>query len=437
MSVATMMDARPLTGGSDDYDALLERIGDRRFVLLGEGSHGTHEFYRERARITRRLIEEMGFHAVALEADWPDAYRVNRYVLGRSSDRDATASLADFRRFPSWMWRNLDVVDFVAWLRARNDEHEPARKARVYGLDLYSLRASTEAVVAYLDANDPVAAATARHRYACFDQVGREGPDYGRAVTLHAMASCEREVVDALLELRQRSAELLSRDGQLADDEYFFAEQNARVVHGAERYYRAMYYGRVPSWNLRDRHMAETLEHLTRHLDAQVGRAKIVVWAHNSHVGDARATEMERFGELNVGQLVREGWDDECVLVGFTTSHGYVTAAAAWGAPAERKRVRQAMAGSYEEYFHESGPGAFYLPVDRTSPDPLHGPLLERAIGVVYRPDAERVSHYFQARLAEQFDAVIHLDRTSALEPLERTAAWDRMEPAETFPSGL
>ncbi len=438
-SSASVVDAaRPVVGDEHDYDELLELVGDRRFVLLGEGSHGTHEFYAERARITRRLIEERGFTAVAVEADWPDAYRINRFVCGQSDDADSAAALGDFERFPSWMWRNADVVEFVTWLRAHNDDvPDRNRRVRFYGLDLYSLRASMSAVVAYLDAVDPEAALHARRHYSCFDHVGGEGQEYGRAVALDPMSSCENDVIAELMDLRHRSGAILSRDGWISEDEYFYAEQNARLVHDAERYYRAMYHGRVSSWNLRDRHMAETLDGLAHHLDAQVGRAKVVVWEHNSHVGDARATEMGRFGELNVGQLVRASNDDDCVLVGFTTSHGWVTAASEWGGDAERKRVRPAVAGSYEAYFSQFPHEDFALRLGPGSPDPLHGPLLERAIGVIYRPETERVSHYFQARLATQFDFVVHLDRTTADEPLERTALWLAGEPADTFPSGL
>ncbi len=344
-----------LDGTSTDHDRLLELVGDRRFVLLGEASHGTHDFYRERARITQRLIDEKGFNAVAVEADWPDAYRVNRYVLGQSNDGDATAALGDFRRFPAWMWRNADVVRFVEWLRARNDAHHLPTKARFYGLDLYSLRASMEAVVAYLDAVDPLGAAAARARYGCFDHVGGEGPEYGHAVALDITVPCEDEVVAELVELRHRAAERLRRDGWAAEDDYFFAEQNARLVLNAERYYRAMYHGRVSSWNLRDRHMAETLEALTTHLDRQSGRARVVVWEHNSHIGDARATELGAHGELNVGQLVRSRWPGDSLLVGFTTHSGRVTAASEWGGPAERKHVRPALPGSYEALLHDAG----------------------------------------------------------------------------------
>jgi len=432
----------PLSGAVADYDGLLDRIGDRRFVLLGEATHGTHDFYRERARITRRLIEEKGFTAVAVEADWPDAYRVNRFVLGLSGDPDGRAALGDFERFPAWMWRNTDMVGFVDWLRSHNDRcGHAADRARFYGLDLYSLRASMEAVVAYLDGVDPDAARAARDRYSCFDHVRGEGPEYGHAVSLDLMVPCETEVVAELVDLRRRSASLMSLDGWAAEDEYFFAEQNARLVHNAERYYRTMYRGRVASWNLRDRHMAETLGTLAAHLDRLVGRAKVVVWEHNSHVGDARATELGESGEHTVGQLVRAAWRDDCVLVGFTTDTGWVTAASEWGGPAERKRVRPAPEGSYEELFHRLGGHRagcdFVLPLGPGSPATLRGPLLERAIGVVYRPEMERASHWFGARLADQFDAVVHIDRTTAVEPLERSALWDAGEAPETYPSGL
>jgi erythromycin esterase-like protein len=428
----------PLTGTADDHDGLLALVGDRRLVLIGEASHGTHDFYRERARITKRLIDEKGFTAVAVEGDWPDAYRVNRYVLGQSGDLDAATALSDFERFPAWMWRNVDVVQFVEWLRARNDAHRHLQsKARFYGLDLYSLRASMGAVVTYLDAVDPAAAQVARARYSCFDHVGGEGPEYGHSVALDLTVPCEAEVVAQLVELRESAAHLLGSDGLIAEDEYFFAEQNATLVRNAERYYRAMYRGRVASWNLRDGHMADTLDALVRHLDDQVGRARIVVWEHNSHVGDARATELASGGELNVGQLVRTRWPDDALLVGFTTYDGRVTAASEWGAAAERKVVRPAPAGSYEELFHRSGVPRFTLPLRAPSLQVLRDPRLERAIGVIYKPETERASHWFHASLPAQFDAVIHLDRTTALEPLERTSLWDVGEAPETYPTGL
>jgi len=440
MDSAVIVDhGRAIRGERQDYDALLEIVGDRRLVLIGEASHGTHEFYRERARITRRLIDERGFTAVAVEADWPDAYRVNRYVMGLSDDGDADAALSDFRRFPAWMWRNRDVLGFVEWLRARNDAHgHPATKARFYGLDLYSLRASMEAVVEYLERVDPGEASRARERYSCFDQVGGEGQAYGYGLAFSNAIPCENEVVAQLIELRRRADAYLRRDGWVADDEFFFAEQNARLVRDAEEYYQQMYRAEVSSWNLRDRHMAGTLDALVEHLDGQLPRAKIVVWEHNSHVGDARATAMNARGELNVGQLVRQRYGNECVLVGFTTFDGTVTAATNWGDPAERKRVRPALTDSHEALLHEAGMPCFWL--DTAQPavhQTLATPRLERAIGVIYRPATERASHYFEARLADQFDAVIHFGHTRALEPLERTSLWDAGEPPETFPSGF
>jgi len=430
--------AHRISGAPDDYDGLLDLVGDRRFVLIGEASHGTHEFYRERARLTRRLIDEHGFTAVAVEADWPDAYRVNRYVMGMSHDANAVSALGDFRRFPAWMWRNQDVLHFVEWMRARNDAHGPSTKARFYGLDLYSLQASIEAVIAYLDWIDPAEARRARDRYGCFDHVGAEGQAYGYALAHQNAIPCENEVVAQLVSLRSRADAYLRRDGWVAEDELFFAEQNARVVRDAEEYYQQMYRAEVSSWNLRDRHMAGTLDSLVEHLDHRLGRTKVVVWEHNSHVGDARATAMGARGELNVGQLARQRYGSECILIGFTTHHGRVTAASDWGAVAQRKHVRPALPGSHEAFLHEVPTRDFWL--DTSAPvvsDALRVPRLERAIGVIYLPETERRSHYFAARLGEQFDAVIHLDRTSALEPLDRTTVWDDGEPAETYPTGV
>ena len=432
--------AHPLTGEPDDFAPLLERIGDARCVLLGEASHGTHEFYRIRAEITKRLILEKGFRAVAVEADWPDAYRVNRYVRGRPGDNEASEALSGFLRFPQWMWRNADVLDFVGWLRAYNDT--PTRdSARVgfYGLDLYSMHASMDAVLAYLRLVDPPAARRAEERYACFDQYGDDPQAYGYAAASGLGTNCEGEVVHQLVELLGNSATYASRDGRLDPDALFFAAQNAKVVTSAERYYREMFRGRVSSWNLRDTHMGETLEALTRFLESQRRGAKVIVWAHNSHLGDARATQMGGRGELNLGQLVRERLGREAVLVGFTTWAGSVTAAADWDAQAERKRVRPALRGSYEALFHETGLGNFYLDLGGPAGDALREPRLERAIGVVYRPETERQSHYFQAHLAQQFDAVFHYDRTRAVEPLERTPVWEHGEAEipETYPSAL
>jgi erythromycin esterase-like protein/predicted phosphoribosyltransferase len=422
-----------LTGEAADYDPLLARTTEARFVLIGEGSHGTEEFYRERAEITKRLIAEQGFTAVAVEADWPDAYRVNRFVRAESDDDSAERALSDFKRFPVWMWRNVVVEEFIAWLRRWNDAlPDGAPKVGFYGLDLYSLYASMEAVVAHLDEVDPEGAERARQRYACFDQFGRDPQIYAYEAGISEAEPCEEQVVQQLVELRERREELGRRNGHIDADAHFYAEQNARLVVNAERYYRAMFRGGVQSWNLRDEHMVETLEELTAHLERTSGATKVAVWEHNSHLGDNRATEVGQAGQLNVGQLVRERQSGETLLVGFTTYTGTVTAASEWGGAAERKYVRVALPGSWEELFHERGLRGFLLDTDW-----VHGNRLERAIGVVYRPESERISHYFHARLAEQFNAVIHLDETHAVEPLERTSEWERGELPETYPWGL
>jgi erythromycin esterase-like protein len=428
----------PLTGSPDDFDPLMARVGDARFVLIGEASHGTHEFYRIRAEITKRLITEKGFSAVAVEADWPDAYRVNRYVRGTGDDAGAVDALADFLRFPQWMWRNADVLEFVGWLRSHNDAlARSAPRVGFYGLDLYSLHASMEAVLRYLDSVDPSGARRARDRYSCFDQFGDDPQLYGHAASGGYARSCEAEVVAQLVELRRSAAEYAKRDHNIAPDALFYAEQNARLVANAEEYYRAMFGSRVSSWNLRDRHMAETLEALEVHLAHDERAPKIVVWAHNSHLGDARATEMSRSGELNVGQLVRERHGRNAVLVGFSTYAGTVTAASDWGAPAERKVVRPGLAGSYESLFHEMGGPNFMLDLGAGGDATLQRPKLQRAIGVIYRPETERQSHYFHASLQRQFDALLHYDLTRAVEPLERSAVWLRGEAPETYPSAL
>ena len=391
--------AQPLTGSPRDYDGLISLIGDARFVLLGEASHGTHEFYFERAAIMKQLVAEKGFTVIAIEADWPDAYRVHRYVRGATNDSDANEALAGFRRFPTWMWRNTVVVDFVEWLREFNKNVDP-KKAPVgfYGMDLYSFHASIDADLSYLQKVDPDAARRARRRYSCFEHFSQEPQEYGYAATAGIIESCEDEVVDQLVEIQKKATEFLSRDGQRAADELFFAEQNARLVKNAEQYYRSMFRGRASSWNLRDRHMVETIESLVAHLDG--GRQpKAIVWAHNSHLGT-------------------------------------VTAASDWGERAERKKVRPALGHSYEELFHEVGSPKFWINLrgSGTATDLLREPRLERAIGVIYRPETERSSHYFHVCLPKQFDVLIHIDESQAVEPLERTSVWDAGELPETYP---
>ena len=423
-----------LTGGAGATQPALDFIGGADFVLLGEASHGTHEFYDLRAEITKRLITEKGFSAVAVEADWPDAYRVNRYVRGESDDANADEALCGFERFPTWMWRNTVVVEFVEWLREYNHTLPDAKRAGFYGLDLYSLFRSMEAVVKYLEQVDPEAARRARYRYGCFDHFGEDSQAYGYAASFDLTQSCEDEAVRQLRELQERGFGDLRGGGA---DDFFAAQQNARLVKNAERYYRSMFRGRVSSWNLRDSHMMETAEALLDH-HRQTGRpAKMVVWAHNSHLGDARATEMGSHGELNLGQLFRQRHDGEAVLIGFTTHTGTVTAANDWDEPGERKNVRQSLPGSYERLFHDTGVERFFLSLRDGARPAVPQQLLERAIGVIYRPDSERVSHYFSADLASQFDAIYHIDYTTALEPLEKHERWVRGEVPETYPTGI
>jgi erythromycin esterase-like protein len=338
------------------------------------------------------------------------------------------------------MWRNSVVLDFVGWLRAHNERVQSGAAAGFYGLDLYSLFRSIQEVISYLERVDPDAAARARERYSCFDHYRDEAQGYGFAAAFGAGESCERKVVEQLVDLHQHAFDHARRDGMAADEDLFYAEQNARTVKGAEEYYRTMFGDRVASWNLRDTHMADTLDALVDHLSQQRGeQAKIVVWAHNSHVGDARATEVGQQGELTLGQLVRERHPGDSLLVGFTTYAGTVTAADEWGGAAERMRVRPALPESYERLFHETGEGTVAVSFGNSprAAEALRQPRLERAIGVIYRPETERQSHYFQARLADQFDAVVHIDDTRAVEPLERTAKWEQGEVPETYPHAV
>ena len=418
-------------------ERLFAAIGDARFVLLGEASHGTAEFYRERAWITEQLVAEKGFDAVAIEADWPDAHRMHRFLQGTSDDRTAEEALRGFTRFPLWMWRNAEVGGFLERL------HAQGLRPSIFGLDLYSLHTSMDVVLDYLKSADHDAYLRAKARYGCFDHFGTDTTAYGYSAGTQIDMSCEREVTQQLLEMQARTLELARRDrGDSADaDTLFQIEQNARLVKNAEEYYRKMLQGSVTTWNLRDRHMADTLAAVVAHLDRKLGRpSKVVLWAHNSHLGDARATQMGKEGELNVGQLVRERWGRDAFLIGFTTNDGTVTAAHEWDLPAERMQVRPALEGSHELLLHEFAerarlPGFVVLPDgEGRLPPVLRKDRLERAIGVIYRPHTERVSHYFRARLADQFDALIHIDRTSAVEPFDPWSEVTTEDEPETFP---
>jgi protein-L-isoaspartate(D-aspartate) O-methyltransferase len=414
-----------------DLDGLMERIGNARLVLLGEASHGTAEFYDMRARITRRLIEHKGFNVVAVEADWPDAAVIDGYV--RDLDAVAPVGFGPFARFPTWMWANESVLGFVRWLHSHNAAAgSPQQQVGFYGLDLYSMYASIESVLGYLDDVDPAAAQIARERYGCLMPWSKDPAAYGRMALNERYRACEQQVVAMLKDLEDKRMDYVGQDGV----RFFDAAQNARLIHSAERYYRAMYYGSRPSWNLRDQHMFDTLEAVLAFRGEQESRA--VVWAHNSHLGDARATEMGAQGEHNVGQLVRERYGDLAYLIGFGTDHGTVAAASHWGGLMEVKEVRPALAGSYERLCHESSVPQFLLPLrkarGRQVAASLLEPHLERAIGVIYRPETERHSHYFQATLPQQFDEYIYFDETRAVNALPVIPS-DR--PPDTFPFGV
>ncbi|SKA20344.1 protein-L-isoaspartate(D-aspartate) O-methyltransferase [Enhydrobacter aerosaccus] len=405
-----------------------DRFGDRRVVLLGEASHGTSEFYRARAAITERLIEKHGFDIVAVEADWPDAAVIDRYVRHRTS---ADGPKQVFRRFPVWMWRNAEVDAFVARLREHNRPLRGEKQAGFYGLDIYSLSDSIDAVLGYLDRVDSGAAQVARERYGCLTPWQQDPSVYGRAVLNRGYRDCEPAVVSALTDLLSNRLSYAAK----GDDRFFDAVQNAQLVASAERYYRIIYYGGAESWNLRDRHMFDTLARL---LDHRGPGSKAVVWAHNSHIGDARFTDMGRVrDELNLGQLCRERFGDQMVSIGFGTHTGTVAAAHGWGEPMEIMEVRPSLADSIERHFHDSGLGRGVLVLADTKGilrERLAAEHLERFIGVIYWPETERQSHYAGVELPGQFDAYVWFDRTSAVEPLP---ASPRPGTPETWPFGL
>lgn len=418
--------ARPLRT-RDDLEPLMERIGEARVVMLGEATHGTSEYYTWRTRISQRLIEEKGFSFIAVEGDWPDCYRVNRYVKGyRESGASAREVLHAFARWPTWMWANWEVVALAEWLRGHNDGRPDERRVGFYGLDVYSLWESLAAVMEYLTETDPDALPAAHRAYACFEPFGEDVQAYARS-TAFVPSSCEDEVVELLGEIRGRS-EPSGDDGESR----FSAEQNARAAVGAERYYRAMVRGGSESWNVRDRHMMGTLDDL---LGFHGTGGKAIVWEHNTHIGDARATDMAAAGMVNTGQLAREGYgDDDAVLVGFGSHRGSVIAAREWGAPLERMRVPAARAGSWESVFREArGADALLLTEDLS--EAARARRGHRAIGVVYDPREERYGNYVSTDLPRRYDAFIHLDETEALHPLHVEPREE--EPPATYPWGV
>jgi erythromycin esterase-like protein len=421
------------------YQYLQPLVRDARVVMFGEATHGTEEFYAVRAELTKRLIEEHGFNLIGIEADWPEAYAINRFVRGRDGEISANPALQLFTRFPTWMWANTAVRSFVEWLRGYNDERSENRRVGMYGLDLYSLFSSVDSVLGYLEVVDPNAVRTARERYSCFKHYTSDAQGYGFAASLGLTPGCEDRAVEQLKELRARRWEYLQSDGLLAEDAQFSAEQNALIVVNAAAYYHAMFRQPHTTWNLRDTHMFDTLDALMQHQEQLGQYTRAVVWEHNSHIGDSRATEFAQRGQLNIGQLARQKFGSACCLIGFTTYEGTVMAAPEWGAPGEVKTVREALQGSFEDLLHRVGSEQFILPVRGNSvlSTMLARPRLERAIGVVYHPHSERYSHYFNARLSEQFDAVIHIDATHAVTPITVKSEPLLDEPPETFPSGV
>jgi erythromycin esterase-like protein len=409
-----------------DFAAPFDRFSKKRVVLLGEASHGTSEFYCARAAITRRLIERHGFSIVAVEADWPDAASVNRYVSKTQGGGQGAQGEPAFQRFPTWMWRNREFEEFVHWLRGHNMGLPESRRAGFYGLDIYNMRGSIAAVLAYLDRTDPGAAKIARERYGCLTPWQRDPATYGRAVLTENYRACEEAVIAQCRDLLDKQLDYGRHDGA----QFFDAAQNARLVAAAERYYRIMYYGGAESWNLRDTHMFDTLRHV---LDQRGPQSRAVIWAHNSHIGDARQTGMglER-DEINIGQLVRESFGDEAALIGFGTHAGTVAAASDWDGPMEIKQVRPSLPDSWERVMHDHGPGAFLL--DMKNAAALTEEKPERFIGVIYRPETERLSHYVEASLARQFDAFVWFDQTQAVTPLEGAG---RRGVPDTYPFGL
>ncbi|KAL4422753.1 hypothetical protein ABPG75_008950 [Micractinium tetrahymenae] len=429
--------------------ALLQRIpAEAEVVMVGEASHGTDDFYRMRAEITKLLIRERGFNAVVVEADFPDAFRVNLYVRGMSEDKSADEALSNFERFPTWMWRNNVMLDFVDWLRRHNQGQEQGRACAFYGMDVYSLHSSAAHVVDFLQGADPDAAQRARSRYRCFDRFGADSMAYAYGVGVGGQPSCADAAVSTLREMLQKAGSYGERmDGAKGAELAFAAQCNAAVVKGAEMYYRNMFFGDELTWNLRDTHFLETVKAVREHLGRSAAQPpRLVLWAHNSHLGDASATDMGKHrGEINVGQLVRDHLGmRKAFNIGFTTHTGSVAAADEWDSPVQLKAVRKSLPASYEHLFHKAGMPEFALDM-RGGPqdlrDALEGPRLERAIGVIYRPRTERQSHYFYASLPRQFDAVIHLDETEALTPLEATGRWEtdweaREDAPETYPTG-
>lgn len=432
---AINFDALPIQDDAAYIESIINMLNDARIVLIGEATHGTHEFYQMRAAITQRLIEQHGFMAVAIEGDWPDVYQINHYLQGELNE--AQDALTVFEQFPAWLWRNTVFYDFIKWLRQYNETNN--NNITVYGLDLYSLHHSLNAVINYLAAVDPEAAKRAQTRYDNLDH-NSSPHTYGYLINKGIKHQCRHELCEQLLELQHHAAEYRQANIPAAEEQYFYTLQNARLVKNAEAYYRTLFDNRESAWNLRDQHMADTLNMVAAHLETQRQEpAKIVVWAHNSHIGDARATEMAEYGKINLGQRIREQYGSAAFLLGFSTYTGSVTAATEWGAPARFKHVQPGIPSSYEMLFHDAAYPNFLLPLKHggAAEQMLHVSRLQRALGVIYLPEAEHTHHYLYTRLPYQFDAIIHLDTTTALKPLAYLANGQNHQELETYPTGI
>jgi erythromycin esterase-like protein len=431
----------PLTGAQTDFDKVMHHIADAAVILMGEATHGTHEFYKARIEITKRLIMERQCTTIAIEGDFPDVYRVNRYITHRGDDTSAMQALGDFKRFPLWMWRNEEMLSFVQWLYDYNKSQPDALRVTIYGLDMYSLYTSISCIIKTLHTINPEVAAQAQKRYACFDAY-QDPQEYGYIAAQLVHAPCKDAVVAQLVALKQKELDFFKYDNLNPQEERFYLEHNALIIKNAEHYYRSLFEdNRAASWNIRDMHMMETIKAIEKY-NRHAGRNhKIVVWAHNSHIGNASATQMSSYGEINVGQLVKEVYGGTAISIGFTTYTGTVSAASSWGADVEKKKIIPALPESVESFFHSVGKQAFVIIPNE---DPAlyaffdHDDYLQRAIGVIYLPESERQSHYFYAQLSRQYDIVIHYDTTQAVTPLDTNALWQQGEDLpETFPFGF
>lgn len=421
--------ARPLRSDRD-LDAVVRRAAGCRFTAIGEASHGTHDFYTWRATLSRRLIEEQGYTWIGVEGDWPDCWRINQWVRGiTGAEQGVHSLLAGFQRWPTWMWANEEVAAFLDWLRTWNLHRPMSRRVGFYGLDVYSLWDSLREIIAWLEAHQPDAVPAAMRAWQCFLPHHEDPHQYAWSTRL-VPQSCEADVVALLREIRTRAFDAAEHE----DDDAFDAVQNAEVAANAEHYYRIMVRGDRQSWNVRDHHMADSIDRLSHHLGPE---SRGIVWAHNTHVGDARATDMAVDGLINVGQLLRERHSaDGVALVGFAGHRGTVLAAGAWGTPERILEVPVARQDSHEAFLHEAlgVPAVLDFGGDRTGPW-LATWLGHRAIGVVYHPERER-GNYVPTRMGDRYDALIWLEETSAVRPVHHEGP-PREPEFETEPSGF